>query len=478
MIQSASNEGLAVSSIPPVDSVDRAIQRARRLLPFFALATIPFCVLCLYVAISDLRDYPGVDLRPKVAGARALAVGIDPYEPNASAQPGEYFKSNTVPNYTSALLALFIPLSGLPFETQRTIYFWLDWVLAAGAFYLTQRAFCMRRERVYFFWIVYAIFILCSYSFRFHLERGQYYMLLLFLTSYAAASIQNSWTSWPSCVPVALLLLIRPTYLLILPVAFACLGARKWSLRVISIAIVMFTMTLHYGGIQRWIEFVQVVHAVGAQHLETSKTLCCVPRRAPDYPAHNVIEKTDFAKMLPPHAVNGTFVGMVSLGFVHASREYPSVCGLFSTKWIARVSYVFIGLILTGGLAVIRSARNRIVSRNVLIAFMVLWPLILEIFGPERYFYTAVVEVLPLSMLVLDRDVFRHESRSSAGICRWLSLLALGVLPPAIFQLLPYMRFVSSLMSVLISLVLPVSLAMFCVYTVLTSPKCIGDVHV
>jgi hypothetical protein len=182
--------------------------------------------------------------------------------------------------------------------------------------------------------------------------------------------------------------------------------------------------------------------------------------------------------MLPPHAVNGTFIGMFSLGFVHAGREYPSVCGFFSTEWIAKVSYVFIGLILVGGLAVIQAARNRIVSRNVLIAFMVLWPLILEIFGPERYFYTAVVAVLPLSMLLLDRDVFRHESRTSAGIRRWLSLLALGVLPPVIFQLVPYMRVISSLMSVLILLVLPVSLAMFCVYTVLTSPKCIGDFHV
>jgi hypothetical protein len=85
--------------------------------------------------------------------------------------------------------------------------------------------------------------------------------------------------------------------------------------------------------------------------------------------------------------------------------------------------------------------------------------------------------VLPLSMLLLDRDVFRNGSRTSAGICRWLSLLALGVLPPAIFQLVPYMRVISSLMSVLILLVLPVSLAMFCVYTVLTSPKCTGEFH-
>jgi hypothetical protein len=429
----------------------------------------------LATALADLGAYPGVDLRAKVVGARALAAGLDPYAMDGLAVHGEYFKAGTAVTATPALLALYLPLSSLPFQTQRTIYFWMDWMFAAGSFYLLKRSFCKGRASAYLGWIVFAVFIVCSYSFRFHLERGQFYMLLLLLTCYLASAVKNHWTGWISCMPVALLLLVRPTYALILVAALACPAMSKWVIRVLVVTVVMFSMTLHYDGIARWIEFPRQVHARQAALMEKNKTRCCDPHAPPDIPVPNVIEQIDFGKMLPPHAINGTFLGLVSLGFVHAGQHFSFACGLFSLKWITRANNALMALILAGGLVVAWTARRRMVSQNVLIALMVLLPLVFELCAPERFFYTAVVEVLPLLLILLDRGVLQLALKSKAGAYRWLALIALGILPPAIMQILPFMRVLTSSMSVLILLVLPICLAAFCAWAVFTSPHGTGD---
>jgi hypothetical protein len=452
-------------------SLARTLQIGRRLLPWIALATIPFCFLCLFVSISDLHTYPGVDLRVRVAGARALDAGLDPYDMDGLAAHGDYFKAGNAVSFTPALLALYIPLSKLPFRTQRTIYFWMDWMFVAGAFYLLKHSFCKTRESVYLCWIVFAIFIVCSYSFRFHLERGQSYMFLMLLTCYLAAAVKNHWTGWISCLPVALLLLVRPTYALIFVAALACPGMSKWFIRLLLVTIAIFAMTLHYDGIARWLEFPVQVRASQAVRMERNRTLCCNPHSPPDTPAPNVIEGIDFGKMLPPHAINGTFLGIVSLGFVHAGQHFSSACRWFSVKWITRANNCLMALILAGGLAVAWAARRRKVSQNVLIAFMVLLPLVFELCAPERFFYTAVVEVLPLLLLLLDRSVLELALNGRAGAYRWLALIALGILPPAIMQIVPFMRVLTSLMSVLILLALPIALAAFCAWAVFSSPS-------
>jgi hypothetical protein len=460
-----------LASSPLTDSSpSRAFLIARRLLPWIALATLPCCLWSLATTLADLRDYPGVDLRVRVVGARALAAGLDPYDMNDLAAHGDYFKSGNAVTFTPALLALYLPLSKLPFRTQRTIYFCMDWVFAFGTFYLLKLSFCKTRESAYLCWIVFAIFVVCSYSFRFHLERGQSYVLLMLLTCYFAAAVKSQWTNWISCLPVALLLLMRPTYALALVAALAFPGMSKWVTRVLLVTVALFSMTLHYDGMTRWFEFPVQIHLRQTIVMDRNKTLCCDPHALPDTLAPNWIEGIDFGKMLPPHAINGTFLGLVSLGFVHAGKHFSVACSLFSLKWVTRANSALMALILAGGLVVAWTARRRRVSANVLIAFMVLWPLVFELFGPERYFYSAVLEVVPLLLLLLDEGVIQSALRSKAGTYRWLALIALGVLPPALMQITPFMRILTSSMSVFILLVLPMSLAVICLRSILASP--------
>jgi len=445
------------------------------MLPFLALATIPFCLFCLTTSVSDLRTYPGVDLRGKVVGARLLVAGLDPYDTKGNlAQENDYFRVDII-TYTPALLALYVPLSSLPFATQRTVYYCMDWLYAAAAFYLLQRYFCRSRLQKYMCWIVYAAFIFCSFSFRLHLERGQYYMLLLLLMCHAAVCIKNERTAWLSCVPTALLLLLRPTYGLMLLVALICLGARKWALRVTIIAALMFFITLQFGGVQRWLGFIRSAHERQMEHLSPIAMTCRTTQSSQQSWPELIIEHIDFSKYLRHPAVNGTFIGLFGSGSL-VYKRFPAVCGVLSPKWINSLNSVFMALVLIGGMAVAFIARQRIVSRNILIAFMVLWPLIFEIFGPERYLYTAVVEVQPLILVLFDQDNFKPELRCTRRFYFLLAILVLGILPPIVHQIVHHLPLIiPSLVSILILLLLPISLGAFCVYSIYVSPKRIGE---
>jgi len=437
-----------------------------RVLPFLALATIPFCLLCIFVSISDLKTYPGSDLRPKVAGARLLAAGLDPYDFNAPPPDNEYFRTNNLISFTPGLLLLYVPLSAIPFETQRAVYFCLDWLFAAFAFYLLQRILCETRLEKYLCWMIYAAFIVCSYSFRLHLERGQYYMLLMLLTCCTAASIKSKRVDWLSCFPSALLLVLRPTYGLLLPVALICFGARKWTWRVFVMAVLLFVSTLSFGGVSRWGGFLRVVHQSKAEILEDAMNSCGGTGYMRPAPRQLIetIDHVDYTEGLAPHALSGTLTGLFR------SRSL-SLCRVFSAKWMDGVNSLCMVLVLAGGLLITLMARTRITSPNILIAFMLLWPMIFEIFSPERYLYTAVMEVVPLLLVVFDERNCGVTSYEKDRGYILTSILALGVLVPVTYQLVQHTKQIATLTSVFILLSLPMLMAGYCAYCVVTSSK-------
>lgn len=472
------NEAEDPAGQPPNLSPVRArwIGKAIRSLPILALIVIPFVVLSLLTALSDLRTYPGFDLRPKVVGARAVAASLDPYDLDAAGKENDFFKSTTTPLYTPALLMLYVPLSGLAFETQRVVYFCLDWFFAAGALYLLLRYLGLDRRRAYLGWIAFAIFILCSAAFRIHLERGQYYMLLLLLTFHVAASLKNHWTGWLSCLPAALLMVLRPTYGLILVFALASLGSGRWVFRVFALAAALFLLTLPWAGLHEWTEFAHVAGARQAAHITEMISGCSdpVPSSAGAGASNGpfVIEHIDFSNILPHTAINGTFIGLVSwisdiVNKVH--RLTPAACGWL--QWTSAVNTVLLLAILVGGAWTAWLARRRRVRRNVLVACVLLWPMLLEIFGPERFLYTAVLEVLPFLLLATDESVFPEVSAGASGTYRLVAFLALGLAPNVLFQVgnLGFLK--QTLDSAAILLVLPCVMAIVCVRAILNSPQ-------
>lgn len=436
-----------------------------------AFVTASLCMLAIATSISDMRQYPGADLRPKIAGARALSLGLDPYITNTT--DSDYLKTNSIPYYTPALLMLYVPLSAQSYVTQRAIYFWMDWLLAAASLLLLQNRFCRTaRERI-LCWTILSVFVICSYSFRLHLERGQYYMLLLFLTCYAAVSIKNNWTTWPSCVPTALLILLRPTYILILCAVLISLRRWNWVTRVSLVAAMLFLLTLPAGGIQRWHEFFHVIQARGAEHLGELAPSYKVQQSLQPGSAPRRIEGLDFSEMLPNPAVNGTFIGLSGWGFNTLAKRSLDAQRISAPSLVGAINTGFLALALLTGIALAIMASRHILSLNTLIAFAFLWPIVVESFGPERYFYTAVLEVLPLFLIALEvyeLEGFRFRLSSPS-----LLLLALGGLVlPAAFQIgimTNMTRLTGYILSALILLALPAYLGIYCAYRISVSPN-------
>ncbi len=456
----------AKSRSPLRPLIARILLCRQQALPVLALATIPFCVLCLIVSVSDLRTYPGRDLRPKVAGARLLAAGLDPYDFNSPPPTNEYFRTNNLISFTPGLLLLYVPLRSLPYETQRTIYFCLDWIFAAAAFYLLQRNFCRTRNERYLCWIVYAVTVVCSFSFRIHLERGQYYVFMMLLTCCTAVSIKSKRTDWLSCIPSALLLILRPTYVLLLPVALICLGARKWTMRVLLITALLFLTTLQFGGVKRWNGFLQVVHQEKVDALEGAMNGCGRSNHALPEPRQlvDVVDGANYHTSIPSNAISGTLTGLYK-------SQSLSLCRVFSPNSIDRINSLCMLLILTGGLSIAFMARSRDVSTNILIAYMLLWPLIFEIFSPERYLYTAVMEAVPLILVLFDKGDLSPDSHETHKFLARALIVALGILAPVCYQIFHNSKQTATATSAIILLVFPLCMTAYCVYCIATSDK-------
>jgi len=464
-----------VSRITPTDDLQRPIERVllfiRGILPIIALTMIGFCIWCFAVSVSDLRTYSGWDLRLKVVGARKLYEGINPYKLESIDSQPDRFKSAGPAYSTPAVLALYLPLEKFSWRVQRVVYFSLDWLFALAAFYLFQRYFCRTRAEKLSCWFIYASFVLCSCSFRLHLERGQYYVLVLLLSCHAAAAVMKNWTSWISCFPTAFLLLLRPTYVLFLVVALACLGSSRWVIRVAFVTLLMFLALLPVCGIRSWEEFGPAVAERQEFHLARITALCANEEPVSQDSTIGVIEGVDFSKRLDVHSVTGTLIGLFNHSPAFVKNHRTFTCEMFPAHVLKLLNAGFEILTLAAGLIIMFIARGRNVDRKLLVAFMVLWPMVLEIFAPDRGFYLAVIEVLPLLLVLM----YIGTSGPNFGLTNKFSWLvgfsALGVLPSVAFQVYRNPDRFEEAMSVMILVVLPVCLALFCTYAVLASPK-------
>ena len=150
------------------------------------------CLCGFFIDYKNTLAYGGVDLRSRVTGTRLLLKGICPYtykwDPKDSAllldpvdAPDKAYNRVAVsPSY----LALFSPFSSLPYLTQRIAWFLMQWILLILSIALFAHASPSKRKTI-LVWIGGLFFISGGYFWRYHVERGQCYILYVFLISAA-----------------------------------------------------------------------------------------------------------------------------------------------------------------------------------------------------------------------------------------------------------------------------------------------------
>ena len=158
-----------------------------------------FIIFAIFISIlgfiSDLAntfEFGGIDLRNRVVGARLLMNGLDPYffkwnenmselflDPNDS--PYSPVSKVTVP---PTVLIVHSALAKIPYKTQRIIWFLFQWILFLVSLALFSKS-THSENKSKLIWIIGLLFISGSFFWRLHVEKGQIYILYVFLIAFA-----------------------------------------------------------------------------------------------------------------------------------------------------------------------------------------------------------------------------------------------------------------------------------------------------
>lgn len=175
--------------------------------------------------VANVTQGGAIDLRNRITGIRLLAHQIDPYhykwhEP----EPEEYGDPYNNPllkvsktTATPALLLLHLPLAELPYRLAQFLWFLLQWLLLLGTAWLWWRACATSRQC----WLLALCTVAFTYTsaWRLHAERGQAYVLLLFLLAcWLIATLDpKKGNCFLTGLLAGVLITLRPPFLLLLP---------------------------------------------------------------------------------------------------------------------------------------------------------------------------------------------------------------------------------------------------------------------
>ncbi|MBV9387391.1 MAG: DUF2029 domain-containing protein [Chroococcidiopsidaceae cyanobacterium CP_BM_ER_R8_30] len=229
------------------------------ILNIFLIFAVIISVVGFVVDLENTLNYGGVDLRNRVVGARLLLNGIDPYYFKwHHGMPDLWLDPLVDPNWPVSrvtvpptVLMVHATIAKLPYFTQRIIWFLLQW----GFLLLTLSIFAKSTNSITkskLIWIIGLLFFSGSYFWRLHVERGQIYIVYVFLLSYAywlARKFKRNYII--SGFWIGLTASLRPpVVLMFLPI----LLYRQWKLLIGSIIGLMSSLifSFAFAGVKVW----------------------------------------------------------------------------------------------------------------------------------------------------------------------------------------------------------------------------------
>lgn len=377
------------------------------------MVTVGLSLVGLASDVSNTITYGGVDLRNRVVGARLLLKGLDPYHfkwtedypetlQDPLDNPDEKVNRVTV---TPSLLVLHAPLAPLPYRLQRYSWLALQWLFLLGCAFFVART-SGSREEASAAWIL-ALLISISPFWRFHVERGQVYVLYAFLllVAFWAASRNNRLLTRLSGPLLGLLATLRPTFVFFL---VPLLVFRKWKLAggmtLGIVATLIFFLPL--AGVQTWKSYASAMEEHGKENLGLYKPLAD-PKRETE-----IEGMTNLASFMPFPAIN-TSVQLMAKRKLHKNLDSTDMGILMMIA------------ITLGGLSLL-PFRHRSPSLSLLFLLGSILVLVSEYFLPAvKTSYVNVLWLVPGEMMLL-------ELNRMSGVSPWKKAVALVLLATAV----------------------------------------------
>lgn len=195
------------------------------------MPTVIWIILVVLLCISFRIDFRNVaqggaiDLRNRITGIRLLVDGIDPYHYKwTDGAPPEYcdpFNNPRLPisktTATPALLLLHAPIAFFPYGVAQWLWFLIQWALLLGAAGLWFRRYTQNQQRLWLAALVTAFTYTAAW--RLHAERGQSYVVLLFLFAWWLTATLNPKTGnhFVAGLLAGILVTLRPPFLILAP---------------------------------------------------------------------------------------------------------------------------------------------------------------------------------------------------------------------------------------------------------------------
>ena len=343
--------------------------------------------------------------------------GLDPYfiaaktdQTDVLQDPDRYAAVCTRCTYSPTLLCLYAPLANLPYGRQRFIWFGAEWCALAGSILLlrgTIRDGLLKEV----FTAVAVLFFADGPFWRFHLERGQYYVFILLLFSLTARlCLGKSTDRWWHGIPLGLAAAMRLTPLAAL-LPLWVLGFRRTAVGAAIVAILCIAGSIRLSGFGLWQSYFRAV-SIQSQLISDQSYWDSERAKLPPLPAN--AEGMTFKRILAMPDANATFALMVLQPLSHRFSWAPA-----REHWqtVSQAGAVLVCLLFPVALRF-----RRALEPGEKLAAALLCVLSAEFFLPVRLSYTDVMFLAPLGLLM------PRMFRNSAGyVCFAIVLMALAL---------------------------------------------------
>ena len=269
-----------------------------------------FVVWFFAATVSDATQFHGVDLRPKVLGARVLLDGKNPYtydwKPGMSETLLDPRRRHPGPprlTYSPPLLLFYAPLARIGYGAQRIFWFGAEWVGMLATAAVAARLAAGQRARVWLVAIA-AFAFAGNWLFRLHVERGQYYVFVALLLAIALVHVCERRERLSTAAVLGLAIALRPTFGLI-PLLLFVAGRRRLAVTSLAAAAAIGLVTLPFYGIDGWKGYLTVVR----YHTELGD-VAIARDFGPAIPVPKMAEGLDLWTCLTPHTGNVSFAAL------------------------------------------------------------------------------------------------------------------------------------------------------------------------
>lgn len=372
------------------------------ILNLLLVLAVVVAVLGFLVDLENTLTYGAVDLRNRVVASRLLIDGIDPYyfkwHPGMSdlfldpiVDPSWPVSRATIP---PTVLMFHAIIAKLPFFQQKVIWFLFQWGLLLSTLVIFAKITNSQIKSKLII-IIGLLFFSGSFFWRFHIERGQIYILYVFLLScaYWLATKPFKFNHLLSGFLIGLTASLRPPMVIML---VPMLIYKQWKIVIGTIfgllSGVLFSFT--FAGIPIWKSYFLAMKVYERAHSGLLKFDSTVN-------AGNVNVEN-------PTQIEGmnTLSKTLDVPFVDATFQwiFDRYLGINITSGVFIALLCIILLAISFFIYRNRSQNNKI---NLLFLSGISMVLISEYFVPmPRHIYNDIQWLLPLTLIVITYDLF------------------------------------------------------------------------